>query len=121
LANSARRNALLEQQLPQTPRVEALGRPTGAITHNLNNVLIVPAAVLSQAELALVGVRSLPPAPFPREGCLTQMERSADHASTVTRQLLMFSRQRATPRKSVHIDSPRCTTLSPRPAATSLS
>jgi two-component system cell cycle sensor histidine kinase/response regulator CckA len=77
---------LLEDQLRQSQKMEAIGRLAGGIAHDLNNALT---AIAGHAELALGEVA---PDHAARADVL-EIRRAAERAGSVTRQLLAFSRK----------------------------
>jgi PAS domain S-box-containing protein len=77
---------LLEDQLRQSQKMEAIGRLAGGIAHDLNNALT---AIAGYSELALGEVA----ADHPARADVEEIRRAAERAGSVTRQLLAFSRK----------------------------
>jgi signal transduction histidine kinase/DNA-binding response OmpR family regulator len=74
-----------EQQLWEAQKMEAVGRLAGGIAHDFNNML---AAIIAYCELALRGVEE-----SPVRDDLEDIQKVAERAATLTRQLLAFSRR----------------------------
>ncbi|MBI5341917.1 MAG: response regulator [Deltaproteobacteria bacterium] len=76
----------LEAQLRQAQKMEAVGRLAGGVAHDFNNML---QAILGYAHIAF---EKSGPDSYMRE-ILIEIQKAAQRASAVTRQLLAFSRQ----------------------------
>ncbi len=85
-AEEQERSKNLEQQLIQTQKMEAIGRLAGGVAHDFNNLLGV---ILGNSELLLQNT-SLDESVNER---IKEIKMAGEEATSVTRQLLAFSRQ----------------------------
>jgi PAS domain S-box-containing protein len=89
---------LLENQLQQARRMEAVGRLAGGVAHDFNNLLTI---IKGYVELALNRVTSHPEL----RGNIQQIADAADRAVTLVRQLLAFSRKQVLKPKVLDLNS----------------
>jgi signal transduction histidine kinase/CheY-like chemotaxis protein len=94
--NEAQRKQL-EEQLRQAQKMEALGRLAGGVAHDFNNLLTV---IRGHSELMLDRLQ-------PGQALYShsqQIQKTADRAASLTRQLLAFSRRQVLQGKVVDIN-----------------
>ncbi len=77
---------LLEEQLSQAQKLEAVGRLAGGVAHDFNNIMSI---IIGYAELLQKKVGSADPSSKPVDNIL----KAAGRAAALTRQLLAFSRK----------------------------
>ena len=78
--------SLLEEQMRQAQKLEAVGRIAGGVAHDFNNLLTV---IRSYCDLVLLDM----PADGPSREELGEIRSAADRAAALARQLLSFSRK----------------------------
>jgi len=93
IASDITHQHLLEEQLRQSQKMEAIGQLAGGVAHDFNNLLAV---IQMQIELSHMDAQFTPE----QEACLQEIETAAKRGANLTRQLLLFSRrQRLQPRE----------------------
>ena len=89
---------VLEDQFRQAQKMEAVGRLAGGVAHDFNNLLMV---ISGYAEVILANLN--PDHPLHEKGRAIQL--AADRATTLTRQLLAFSRKQLLELKVVDVNA----------------
>jgi PAS domain S-box-containing protein len=88
----------LEDQFRQAQKMEAVGRLAGGVAHDFNNLLMV---ISGYAEVILAQLH--PQHPLHEKG--RAIQQAADRATTLTRQLLAFSRKQLLELKVVDVNA----------------
>jgi signal transduction histidine kinase len=86
-----------EQLLQQSQKMEAIGTLAGGVAHDFNNLLTV---ILGNTHLAF---RTLQP-DDPLQLRLVEVEKAANRATVLTRQLLAFSRRQHLERRTINLN-----------------
>ena len=89
---------VLEGQLRQSQRLEAVGRLAGGVAHDFNNILT---AIIGYSELLL---DELAPS-HPLRASVQEIRAGADRAASLTRQLLAFSRKQVLQAKVLDLNA----------------
>jgi PAS domain S-box-containing protein len=98
VAQDVSERQLLEQQLRQSQKMEAIGRLAGGVAHDFNNLLMV---IKGHTELLM---DSLAPGDHVKRK-IEQIDRSADRATALVRQLLAFSRMQVLQPRAMNLNT----------------
>jgi PAS domain S-box-containing protein len=98
IAEDVTERRVLEDQFRQAQKMEAVGRLAGGVAHDFNNLLMV---ISGYTEVLL---ESLKP-DNPLQGKALAIQQAADRATTLTRQLLAFSRKQLLELKVVDVNA----------------
>jgi two-component system cell cycle sensor histidine kinase/response regulator CckA len=98
IAENVTEQRVLEQQLRQAQKMEAVGRLAGGVAHDFNNLLMV---IKGHSELLLDAIRG----DDRMTHKVAQIQKAADRATALTRQLLAFSRMQVLQPKVVDLNT----------------
>ncbi len=98
IAEDVTERAALELQLMQSQKMEAVGRLAGGVAHDFNNLLTV---IKGYGELMLEELK----ANDPMRSEVEEIQKAADRAASLTRQLLAFSRRQVLAPKIIDLNS----------------
>jgi two-component system cell cycle sensor histidine kinase/response regulator CckA len=88
---------MLEEQLRQSQKLEAIGMLAGGVAHDFNNLLT---AIIGYSELTLSQLRR----EDPLHQNISEVKKAADRAAGLTRQLLAFSRKQVMQPKILNLN-----------------
>ncbi|MEO7646882.1 MAG: PAS domain S-box protein [Gemmatimonadaceae bacterium] len=92
-----------QAQLIHSQKLEAIGRVTGGVAHDFNNLLTV---ILSYTQILLTDIADSDP----RREDVQEIQRAAERATTLTRQLLAFSRKQPAQAHRIDLTEVMCDT-----------
>lgn len=98
IAEDVTERRVLEEQFRQAQKMEAVGRLAGGVAHDFNNLLMV---ISGYTEVLLERTER----PHPLYAKIEAIQQAADRATTLTRQLLAFSRKQLLQLKVVDVNA----------------
>ena len=98
IAEDVTERRMLEDQFRQAQKMEAVGRLAGGIAHDFNNLLMV---IGGYTEVLLTQLEP----EHPLQGKARAIQQASDRATTLTRQLLAFSRKQLLELKVVDVNT----------------
>jgi PAS domain S-box-containing protein len=98
LKRSEEERAVLQEQLRQSQKVEAIGHLAGGIAHDFNNLLTI---IKGYSELSRMGLKE----GEPLKENMDEIQNAAERAASLTRQLLAFSRRQVMEMKVIDLNT----------------
>jgi PAS domain S-box-containing protein len=98
LKQAEEEKASLQDQLRQSQKVEAIGRLAGGIAHDFNNLLTI---IKGYSQLSRIELKEADPL----RGNIDEIQKAAERAASLTRQLLAFSRRQVMEMRVVDLNS----------------
>jgi two-component system cell cycle sensor histidine kinase/response regulator CckA len=98
LKRAEEEKAVLQEQLRQSQKVEAVGCLAGGIAHDFNNLLTV---IKGYSQLSSIELKE----GDPLRGNIDEIQNAADRAASLTRQLLAFSRRQVMEMKVLDLNT----------------
>jgi PAS domain S-box-containing protein len=98
LKRAEEEKAVLQDQLSQSQKVEAIGRLAGGIAHDFNNLLTV---IKGYSQLSCIELKE----GDTLKGNIDEIQKAAERAASLTRQLLAFSRRQVMEMKVVDLNT----------------
>ena len=98
LANDVTERKMLEEQLRQSQKMEAVGQLAGGVAHDFNNLLT---AITGYSDLAIRRLK----AEDPLRHHIEEIKKAGERAAALTRQLLAFSRKQVLQPKVFNINA----------------
>ena len=87
---------VLESQLRESQKMQAIGTLAGGVAHDFNNIL---AAIMGNTDIAMMSINTAEVV----VGCLQEISKASVRARDLVRQILSFSRSHPTDRKLISI------------------
>jgi PAS domain S-box-containing protein len=104
LAQDVSERAMLERQLRQAQKIEAIGQLAAGVAHDFNNILTVIQGHAGLLQQTLDQAN-------PQTGSLDQILKASGRASALIRQLLMFSRKQVMQFKYQNLNETLCNSI----------
>jgi len=98
LKRMEKEKANIEEQFRQSQKMEAIGQLAGGIAHDFNNLLTI---IKGYTQLSLIELEE----GNPLKGNIDEVQKAADRAAVLTRQLLAFSRRQVLDMKVLDLNT----------------